>query len=55
MYHTKIRSSSDIRAITAGELALRVFLSSHDAALGHAATLLAELRGARLIMRSAMT
>lgn len=49
MYHTKIRPGSDIRAITAGELALRLFLSSHDAALGNAAALLADRRGVRLI------
>lgn len=49
MYHTRIQSGSNIRTFTAGELALRLFLSTHDAALGHAAALLAEQRGVRLI------
>jgi hypothetical protein len=49
MFHTKIHTGSDIRAMTAGELALRAFLSEHYAALGHAAVLLADRRGARLV------
>lgn len=49
MYHTKIQPGSDLRAMPAGELALRAYLSEHDDALGHAAVLLAGRRGARLI------
>ncbi|HBY93657.1 MAG TPA: hypothetical protein DEP84_06750 [Chloroflexi bacterium] len=49
MYHTRIQSGSDIRAITTGELALRAYLADHDAALGHTAVLLADRRGARLV------
>lgn len=49
MYHTRIQSSSDVRAMTAGELALRLFLATHDAALANAAALLADRRGVRLI------
>lgn len=49
MYHTKIQPGSDLRAMPTGELALRAYLSEHDAALGHAAVLLANRRGARLV------
>ncbi len=49
MFHTKIHTGSDIRAMTTGELALRAFLCEHDAALGHAAVLLADRRGTRLV------
>lgn len=49
MYHTKIQPGQDLRAMPAGELALRAYLSEHHAALGHAAVLLAGRRGARLI------
>lgn len=49
MYHTKIQPGSDLCAMPTGELALRAYLSEHDAALGHAAVLLAGRRGARLV------
>ncbi|WP_157960605.1 hypothetical protein [Primorskyibacter marinus] len=49
MYHTKIQPGSDLRDMPTGELALRAYLSEHEAALGHAAVLLADRRGARLI------
>lgn len=49
MFHTKIQPGSNFRAMPTGELALRAYLSEHDAALGHAAVLLAGRRGARLI------
>ena len=49
MYHTKINPGTDVRAMAAGELALRAFLSEHNEAFGHAAVLLAGRRGARLV------
>ncbi len=49
MFHTKIYTGSNIHTMTTGELALCAYLSEHDAALGHAAVLLADRRGARLV------
>lgn len=49
MFHTRFNPGASACAITTGELALRTFLSEHDAALGHAAVLLADRHGARLI------
>lgn len=49
MFHTKIHPGADARAITTGELALRAFLSEHNAALDQAAVLLADRRGAWLV------
>ena len=49
MYHKKIIPNASVQIIDVGEIALRAFLSTHDEALGHAADLLADRRGARLI------
>lgn len=49
MFHTKLHPNADLRANTAGELALRAFLVEHDSVLGHTAVLLAARRGARLV------
>jgi len=49
MFYTKINSAADTRSVTAGELALRTFLTEYCEALGHAAVLLADRRGAKLI------
>jgi len=49
MYHKKIIPNASVHIIDVGEIALRAFLSTHDEALGHAADLLADRRGARLI------
>ena len=49
MFHTKIKLGADAHAITTGEIALRAYLLEYDEALGHAAVLLADRRGARLV------
>ncbi|GGH21020.1 hypothetical protein SAMN05444007_101495 [Cribrihabitans marinus] len=49
MFHSRVTASTEARSMSAGELALREFLSHHDEALGHTAVLLADRRGARLL------
>ncbi|MDO6732457.1 hypothetical protein Q4577_20715 [Marinovum sp. 2_MG-2023] len=49
MFHSRETTSTEARSMSAGELALREFLSHHDTALDHAAVLLADRRGARLL------
>lgn len=49
MFHSSATAGMNSRAMSAGELALREFLSHHDEALSHAAVLLAGRRGARLL------
>lgn len=49
MFHSTVATSTEAHAMSAGELALREFLAHHDEALGHAAVLLADRRGARLL------
>ena len=49
MFHRKITPNAGIHSADVGEIALRAFLSTHHEALGHAAVLLADRRGARLI------
>jgi hypothetical protein len=49
MFHSRLATSTEARSMSADELALREFLSHHDEALGNAAVLLADRRGARLL------
>lgn len=49
MFHTKIIRSADSCATPPEELELRRFLSEHKEGLAHAAALLADRRGARLV------
>jgi len=49
MFHTTISTGADARTFPIGEIALRAFVSKHDEALGFAAVLLADRRGARLV------
>lgn len=49
MFHRKITPNASVHSTDVGEIALRAFLSTHHDALGHAAVLLADRRGARLI------
>jgi len=49
MFHTTINTGADARTFPIGEMALRTFVSEHDEALGCAAVLLADRRGARLV------
>ena len=42
MFHSRVTTSTESRAMSSGELALREFFSHHDEALGNAAVLLAE-------------
>ncbi|SEL26020.1 hypothetical protein SAMN05421666_3268 [Roseovarius nanhaiticus] len=49
MFHRKITPNAGIHSTDVGEIALRAFLSTNHEALGHAAVLLADRRGARLI------
>ena len=49
MFHSRATTSTEARSMSAGELALREFFSHHDEALGNAAVLLADRRGARLL------
>ncbi|MBN9675966.1 hypothetical protein [Salipiger bermudensis] len=49
MFHSRLTTSNEARSMSAGELALREFFSHHDAALGNAAVLLADRRGACLL------
>ncbi|MCD1620982.1 hypothetical protein K7H20_23320 [Salipiger manganoxidans] len=49
MFHTRVTAGTEARSMSAGELALREFFSHHNEALGNAAVLLADRRGARLL------
>lgn len=49
MFHSRVTAGTNACAMSAGELALREFFSHHDAALGHAAVLLSDRHGARLL------
>ena len=49
MFHSRVTTSTEARSMSAGELALREFFSHHGEALGNAAFLLADRRGARLL------
>ncbi|MBW4985161.1 hypothetical protein KZZ07_21695 [Mameliella sp. CS4] len=49
MFHSRVTTSTEAPSMSAGELALREFFSHHDEALGNAAVLLADRRGARLL------
>jgi hypothetical protein len=49
MFHLRVTNSTEARSMSAGELALREFFFHHDEALGNAAVLLADRRGARLL------
>ena len=57
MFYNMINPAANVLIVTDGELALRAFLSEYCEALGNAAVMLADRRGAKLInaIREALT